>query len=100
MVELTTTSEGTVLAVTAQAGASCSGLRGEQNGRLKVAVTQVAEKGKANKVLISTIAKALGLRKSQVELISGKSQPLKQFLVRDISVEALSERLQAAIGGD
>ena len=48
MIELTEHSEGVVLPVRAQAGASKNGIRGEQNGMLKVSVTQIAEKGKAN----------------------------------------------------
>ena len=61
MIELTEHPEGVVLPVRAQAGASKNGIRGEQNGMLKVSVTQVAEKGKANKALAETIAKGLGL---------------------------------------
>ncbi|MCE9528930.1 MAG: DUF167 domain-containing protein [Planctomycetales bacterium] len=97
MIELSDHAEGVILPVRAQAGASKNGIRGEQNGMLKVSVTQIAEKGKANKALAETIAKGLGLKKSQVELLSGETQPQKKFLIRDISRDDLQQRVNAAI---
>ena len=93
MIELTEHPEGVVLPVRAQAGASKNGIRGEQNGMLKVSVTQIAEKGKANKALADTIAKGLGLKKSQVELLSGETQSQKKFLIRGIRRMELEVRL-------
>ncbi len=97
MIELTEHPEGLVLPVRAQAGASKNGIRGEQNGMLKVSVTQIAEKGKANKALAETIAKGLGLKKSQVELLSGETQSQKKFLIRNTSREELTQRLADAM---
>jgi uncharacterized protein len=96
MIELAQHAEGVILPVRAQPGASKNGIRGEQNGMLKVAVTQVAEKGKANKALAETIAKGLGLKKSQVELVAGETQAQKKFLIRGISREELAQRLAEA----
>jgi len=93
MIELTEHSEGVVLPVRAQAGASKNGIRGEQNGMLKVSVTQIAEKGKANKALAETIAKGLGMKKSQVELLTGETQSQKKFLIRGISRQELESKL-------
>lgn len=87
--------EGIVIPIKAQPGASQNALRSVQNGQLRVAVTQVAEKGKANKVLIETIAKELGLKKSAVELVSGPLQPQKKFLLRGITAEELLLKLQS-----
>ena len=97
MIELTEHPAGVILPVRAQAGASKNGIRGEQNGMLKVSVTQVAEKGKANKALAETIAKGLGLKKSQVELLTGDTQSQKKFLIRNISREGLTRRLADAM---
>ena len=97
MIELTDHPEGVVLPVRAQAGASKNGIRGEQNGMLKVAVTQIAEKGKANKALAETIAKGLVLKKSQVELLSGETHSQKKFLIRNTSREELVQRLADAM---
>jgi uncharacterized protein (TIGR00251 family) len=83
-----------VLPVRAQPGARDSAVRGLQDGALKVAVTQVAEKGKANKALVALLSTALGVKKSQVELLSGTTSSQKRFLIRGISPEQLRERLQ------
>jgi uncharacterized protein (TIGR00251 family) len=99
MIELAEHPEGVVLPVRAQAGGNMNAIRGEQDGQLKVSVTQVAEKGKANKAIADVLAKGLGLKRSQVELIAGSTQPQKRFLIRDLSADELRERLEAALGG-
>lgn len=96
MIELAEHPDGVILPVRAQPGASKNGIRGEQNGMLKVSVTQIAEKGKANKALAETIAKGLGLKKSQIELIAGETQAQKKFLIRGVSREELTERVAEA----
>ena len=97
MIELSDYPDGAVLPVRAQPGAAKNGIRGEQNGMLKVAVTQVAEKGKANKALVEVLAKGLGLKKSQGELIAGELSSQKRFLIRGVSREELAARIDAAI---
>lgn len=82
-----------LLPVRAQPGAKSSGVRGEQDGALKVSVTQIAEKGKANKALLALLSKALDVRKSQLELVAGATAGHKQFLVRDVTVDELRRRL-------
>ena len=96
MIAIEPHTEGVVLPVRAQPGSRANGLRGEQQGALKVSVTQVAEKGKANKAVIEVLTKALGLRRSQIELLSGETSPQKKFLVRRTTVEQLRKRISAA----
>lgn len=98
MIRLSDHREGVVLPVKAQPGARKVGLRGEHGGALKVSVTQVAEKGKANEALIEALADGLRLKRSQIELIAGETQRQKQFLIRGISQPDLAERIAAAIG--
>jgi uncharacterized protein YggU (UPF0235/DUF167 family) len=62
-----------------------------------VSVTQVAEKGKANQSLLETLAKGLGLQRSQIELLSGETQRDKKFLIRGVSREELAERIAAVL---
>ncbi|MCI0361751.1 MAG: DUF167 domain-containing protein [Planctomycetaceae bacterium] len=97
MIDLTPHPEGILLAVRAQAGARTNALRGVHNRMLKVAVTQVAEKGKANQALEETLADSLGLKRSQVELASGATSREKKFLIRGISEEDLRARIEAAL---
>ena len=97
MIELSEHAEGAILPVRAQPGAAKNGVRGEQNGMLKVGVTQVAERGKANKAIIEVLAEALGVRRSQIELIAGELQPQKRFLIRGETVEQLQVRLDGIL---
>ena len=60
---------------------------------LKVCVSQSPEKGKANKAVIELMANSLGLRKSQIELLSGETSHQKRFLIRGITPEELSQKL-------
>jgi long-subunit acyl-CoA synthetase (AMP-forming) len=86
---------GVVLPVRAHAGAKSSEVRGVRDGSLRVSVTQVAEKGKANKAIVAVLAKSLGLRKSQVELVSGATASRKRFLIHGVTVEQLEDRIGA-----
>lgn len=97
MINLEAHPEGTVLAVRAHAGARRNAVRGEQAGALAVSVTQAPEKGKANKAIVAVLAEALGLRKSQIELISGETSPQKRFLVRQITMPELRRRIAQAV---
>jgi uncharacterized protein (TIGR00251 family) len=88
---------GVILPVRAQPGARANALRGEQAGALKVAVTQVAEKGKANQALIEVLVDELNLKKSQIELLSGDTQREKNFLIRGITASELIARIASAL---
>jgi len=88
--------EGVILPVRAHAGARRNAIRGEQNGMLRVSVTQAPEKGKANKALIAVLSEGLSLKKSQIELISGATSPQKRFLVREVTTDELQERIERA----
>ena len=88
--------DGAILPVRAQPGARRNEIRGVQDGILKVCVTQSPEKGKANKALVEVLSKALGLKKSQIELIAGQTSHQKRFLVRNIEVQELAQRVQKA----
>lgn len=97
MLSLETHSAGTILPVRAQPGARRNEIRGEQDGALKVCVTQSPEKGKANKAIVELLAKSLGLKKSQFELIAGETSHQKRFLVRDIDCAELVRRIEQAL---
>ena len=97
MIEIEQTSEGLVIQVKALPGSRKNAVRGEQAGALKVSVTQIPEKGKANKAVQEQLAQRLGLRKSQVQLISGETNPLKRFLITGVTVDELRERVEPFI---
>lgn len=99
MIALEPHPEGTILPVRAQAGARRDEIRGEHEGMLKVSVTQIAEKGRANKALVAVLSKRLSLRKSQIDLMSGATSSHKRFLVRGVSAEELAERIRRSLEG-
>lgn len=94
MIALEPHAEGTILPVRAQPGSRRNEIRGQQEGALKVCVTQIAEKGKANKALIALLSKELSLRKSQIELLGGETSQQKRFLIRDITAADLAARIE------
>ncbi|OCP11053.1 MULTISPECIES: DUF167 domain-containing protein [unclassified Ensifer] len=64
---------------------------------LKVRVSAVPEKGKANQALIAFLAKKLGLAKSRLSLISGETQR-KKILRIEGDPEDLMRRLAELVG--
>jgi len=89
---------GVILPVKAQPGAKQNAIRGERDGALCVAVTQVAEKGKANKAIVEVLAKGLGLKRSQVDLLGGETAAQKKFLITGVTLPELQALIAAAIG--
>lgn len=96
-IPLRETPAGVSLPIQAAPGARKNGVTGVHNGRLKVAVTQVAEKGKANRELIRTLAELLGLRRNAVTLASGETSPLKEFEIAGLTADELRARLRAVL---
>jgi uncharacterized protein (TIGR00251 family) len=97
MIAVESHAEGTILPVKAHAAARRNAIRGAHGGALQVSVTQAPERGKANKAIIALLAKSLGLRKSQIELVAGETSPQKRFLVREIEGAELIRRIGTAI---
>src|SRR5437764_6747207 len=93
MIVITEHPEGCVLPVRAQPGARRAGLLGEQAGALKVAVTAPPEDGRANKALREVLREALGLKRSQVELLGGATSRDKRFLIRGVAKAELVARV-------
>jgi len=66
---------------------------------LLVSVTQIAEKGKANRAIVEVLAKGLGLKRSQLELVSGAASQEKKFQVTGIDAATLQTRIEREIAG-
>ena len=95
MIELTPTPEGVILPVQGQPGARRNAIVGEHAGRLKVAVTQVAEKGKATQAIRELLAASLSLPPSQVTLLQGDTRPRKLFLLEGVTLERVQEWIES-----
>jgi uncharacterized protein (TIGR00251 family) len=87
--------EGLILPVRAQPRARRPGILGEQAGALKVAVTAPPEDGRANQAVLEALAEALGIRRAQLELLSGATARDKRFLIRGVERTVLEQRVAA-----
>jgi uncharacterized protein (TIGR00251 family) len=97
MIAVTPHAEGCLLPVRAQPGARKNSILGEQAGALKVAVTAPPEDGRANQALTEALREALGLKRSQVELVGGAKSRQKSFLIRGLRPEELRAKLAALL---
>jgi uncharacterized protein (TIGR00251 family) len=97
MIDLRDHEEGVVLPVRAQPGAKRAGVKGERQGALEVAVTAPPEDGKANQALVELLREKLGLKRSQIGLLSGQTSRDKRFLIRDISRDELAGRIEVLL---
>ena len=84
---------GIEVAVKGLPGSRKAGLRGVQEGAIRVGVTQVAEKGKANAAILETLAEALGIRRSRLTIVAGATSSQKRVLIEGLTVSELLERL-------
>ncbi|VTU01264.1 UPF0235 protein Sinac_5674 OS=Singulisphaera acidiphila (strain ATCC BAA-1392 / DSM 18658 / VKM B-2454 / MOB10) GN=Sinac_5674 PE=3 SV=1: DUF167 [Gemmataceae bacterium] len=98
-VTITAHAEGATLAVRAQPGAKRNAVLGVQAGALKVAVTAPPEDGRANAALTDLLRDWLGLKRSQVELLSGATNRNKVFLIRGVPPEELTALVTGKMGG-
>ena len=87
------TDEGVEFAVKASPGSRENEIRGVVDGVLKISVTAVAEKGKANAAIIKLLSKELRIAKNRIELTSGATTSRKRFLVHGIELQTLEEQL-------
>jgi uncharacterized protein (TIGR00251 family) len=84
---------GVVFTVKVIPGSSRTAVSNLLEGMVKVKVAAPPEKGKANQCLIGFLAKKLGVKKSDISIISGQTNPIKQVQVLGISADALIEKL-------
>lgn len=87
--------EGVRLHVHAQPNASKNQVVGLHGDALKIKIQAVPEDGKANAELLAFLAKALGIAKSRLELISGHTSRAKTVLIRDMGAEAVAKALKS-----
>jgi len=98
VLELRQIAEGILLPVRAQPRSRRSAVTGLHAGRLKVAVTEAPEKGRANEAVAAVLAEALNLRPAQVRLLRGAASPKKEFLISGVALEELRLRIAVSLG--
>lgn len=95
MIELQETNEGVIVPVRAHAKARRNAITGTHAGRLRIAVTDPPERGKANNSIAELLAGVLNVPCSQVHLVAGSASPLKKFLVTSLTLQAVRDLLAA-----
>ncbi len=78
-----------VFEVHVQPGARRQGLLSVYDGALKVGVSSAAEKGKANKALAGLLGEVLGVRRSDVTIVTGEHRRRKVVRVAGVKEEQL-----------
>jgi len=81
MLKTAKTATGATFRVRVQSGASKNEIVGMQEDALKIRINAAPVKGKANKALIDFLADKLGVKKSEVEIISGHTSKIKKIKV-------------------
>jgi uncharacterized protein (TIGR00251 family) len=97
MVTIEKSTAGVMIPVRVRAGARRNGIAGEHDGALRIDVTAAPEKGKANREVIAILARALGLPKSTVEIVSGATSPQKRLSAAGLDLAEAQRRLAAAL---
>ena len=91
--ELTEVDGGTRLRLRVRPGARKNAILTAHGGALKLAVTAVPERGKANDAVVELLADALAVPRASVEIVSGHASPDKVVIVR-LPPEEVARRLR------
>jgi len=75
-------------------GSSKTAVAGLLGSMLKVKVSAPPEKGKANESLTEFLAKRLGVKPRNIQIIAGTSNPVKQIRVEGITPDRLTQILK------
>ena len=86
------------LRVHVQPRASKSELVGWREGSLAVRLTAPPVEGAANKACRDFLAEALGVRRADVELVSGDKSREKRFRIHGLDEAELRRRIDAQLG--
>ncbi len=90
MIDLVETEGGVIVPVRAQPKARRNAIVGTHAGRLRIAVTDPPEKGKANKSIAGILAAALEIAPSRVQLVAGATSRAEEIPGRGTFVTARS----------
>jgi uncharacterized protein (TIGR00251 family) len=65
-----------------------------EDGTLRIRIKEPPVEGKANKALLAYLAKVLGIRKNQIEIVAGQQGLDKIISVEDMTAEEVEARIQ------
>ena len=94
MLDISTEDGAVLLPVKVVPGASRTRYLGEWEKRVRIAVASPPEKGKANKAVVAFVARSLGVRKSDVTVISGLRGSVKTIRIERVDAEQVLSAFQ------
>jgi uncharacterized protein (TIGR00251 family) len=86
--------KGITITVKVVPGSSRTELVGMYGTAYKIRIAAPPERGKANKMLIEFLAEHFRIRRNAIQIISGKTSPLKQVLLRGVSSQDVQSRFK------
>jgi uncharacterized protein (TIGR00251 family) len=89
MIDVRKVEGGIVVSVKVQPNASKDRVVGEHADQIKIAVTVAPEKGKANKAVIKVLSQWLGVKSSDIQIISGQTSRDKKVFIKNITEKDL-----------
>ena len=81
MLSIQKTDDGVIFRIKVQPGAAKNEIVGVQGDILNVKINAPPVKGKANRALIDFLAEKLGIKKSEIEILSGHTSRIKKIKV-------------------
>jgi uncharacterized protein (TIGR00251 family) len=85
--------DGVVVDVYVQPRSSRSEIVGVHDGALRIRITAPPVEGAANATIVDLLSRATGVRKSDIEIVSGQSSRRKRVLIRGANAHEVSARL-------
>lgn len=93
-IDITSIENSVIITVKVVPNSSRNSIEGALDGMLKVKIASVPEKGKANKTLAEFLAKKLGIKTKDIDIISGTTNAVKKVQIRNISAEEFEEGIR------
>jgi len=95
--KITQTPDGIIFQVKAVPAGSKTSIEGIYGDMLKVKLSAVPEKGKANEALLEFLAERLGVKRKFVKIVSGQTSKVKQVAIERMSQQEFLDRLKAVL---
>lgn len=93
MIPLRETETGVIFRIRVVPRASRSGAAGIQGDTLKLRITAPPVEGKANEACIALLAELLGVKRTQVAIISGHASRTKTVAVEGVKAKEIAARI-------
>lgn len=91
---------GVILRVYVQPKARRAQIIGLHADRLKLAVTEPPDKGKANAAVVNLVAETFAVAPSRVSLVRGETSRQKDVLIQAVTIAQATTTLQSVLGSN